>query len=124
VIQEERAQDKIKDLPQVIQITDHQVKEDLLQVSQELHKDKDPAAHLQDTLQIDHLDKEDLHQAILEPKELDQPVQVEMLHLLEIFSEIQILLDVEHEHTDIIKSLKAICTFNKTIFEKIQRSSI
>jgi len=89
VIQEGR--DKIKDLLQVIQITDHQVKEDHLQVSQEVHKDKDPAAvHLQDTQQIDHLDKADLHQAILEPKELDQPVQEEMLHLLEIFSEIQI----------------------------------
>jgi len=88
VIQEGR--DKIKDLLQVIQITDHQVKEDHLKDSQEVHKDKDPAAHLQDTQQIDHLDKADLHQAILEPKELDQPVQGEMLHLLEIFLEIQI----------------------------------
>lgn len=89
VIQEGR--DKIKDLLQVIQIIDHQVKEDHLKVSQEVHKDKDQAAHLQDTQQIDHLDKEDHLQAILEHKELDQPVQAEMLHLLEIFSEIQIL---------------------------------
>jgi len=89
VIQEGR--DKIKDLLQVIQIIDHQVKEDHLKVSQEVLKDKDPAAHHQDTQQIDHLDKADLHQAILEPKELDQPVQEETHLLLEIFSEIQIL---------------------------------